>query len=243
MLNTPTAPWCRHGTVDVDRATRAGSRVPTIPYARWHIPREALSSSVLFHVFILGLLMRGFMLSGPSDLSAVAHLLSQFDPKEKGCRSLALSLKYISVCVCVYVYYKSLIYTLSEWSQSIDEWELACNSGLSTLGRCSLLWWLQQRSGASLAFFLLWCISVQQWMNAICSSASFPCHTCRSRLHTNAVQATVRCFNLKGTWWGSNCSDNDNAHQKLSVLDEIPIHDSQSVPVQEVVCMLVMLDV
>lgn len=99
MLNTPMAPWCWRGTLALRCATAARSRVPKLPrhtnthtdahshtLTHIHIPREPLSSSVLFHVFILGLLMRRVVsgiLSGPSDLSAVVQPSSPFDPQEK----------------------------------------------------------------------------------------------------------------------------------------------------------------
>lgn len=65
-----------------------------------HIPRELLSSCVLFHVFILGLLMRRVVsgiLSGPSDMSVVVQPSSPFDPQEKDCcRTTTLALSWYS---------------------------------------------------------------------------------------------------------------------------------------------------
>lgn len=97
MLNTLMAPWCWRGTLALQCAAAARSRVPKLPYEQTHtdvhshtlthihIPREPLSTSVLFHVFILGLLMRRVVsgiLSGPSDLSVVFQPSSPFDLQE-----------------------------------------------------------------------------------------------------------------------------------------------------------------
>lgn len=98
MLNTPLAPWSWRESLARRCATAAMSRVPKLPCAQTHtgvhghtpthihMPGEALSYGVLFHVFILGPLMRRVVsgvLSGPSDLSVVVQPSSPLDQQEK----------------------------------------------------------------------------------------------------------------------------------------------------------------
>lgn len=87
--NTGSA-MCHSFKVQSAKVTlRANTHRCTQSHTHTHIliPREPLSSSVLFHVFILGLLMRRVVsgiLSGPSDLSAVVQPLSPFWSTGKG---------------------------------------------------------------------------------------------------------------------------------------------------------------
>lgn len=93
-------------SLDVDAlryATPPTSRLPNLPpqkhtlvhthmLTHYNISREHLSCSVLFHVFILGLLMRHVLgiLSGPSDLSVDVQPSSPFDPQENDWNAVVL---------------------------------------------------------------------------------------------------------------------------------------------------------